>query len=208
MKNRNSKNNKTMKTQITKIAAAFMLLAAGTSLNANTGEAEKSVKVSTENSKAVVLQLNNLSEGTEISLIDQKGIVLFQDEAEQAKYAKVFNLTTLQEGEIYLEIENDEQLEVLTIKVTDTEAYLAKSAEVMIEKPILKMNGETAKVFFGQNEGMTKVTLFDGNHDIAYRDNAASGSARSYDLSDLPAGSYTFQFKTGDRTFYQGVTVK
>ena len=197
-----------MKTQITKIAAALMLLAAGHSLNANTGNAERSVKVSTENSKAVVLQLNNLTEGTEISLVDPNGKVLFQDEAEQAEYAKVFNLKNLDQGDIYLEIESDEQLEVLTIKVTDTEAYLQKSAEVMIEKPILKMNGDMAKVFFGNNEGNTKVTLFDENHDIAYRHDAKGGSARSYDLSDLPAGSYTFQFKTGERTFYESINIK
>lgn len=191
-----------------KIAAALILLAAGTSLNANTGDAERSVKISTENSKAVVLQLNNLTEGTEISLVAPNGKVLFQDEAEKAQYAKVFNLSNLKEGDIFLEIESDEQLEVLTIKVTDTEAYLQKSAEVMIEKPILKMNGDMAKVFFGNNEGDTKVTLFDANHDIAYRHNAQGGSARTYDLSDLPAGGYTFQFRTGDRTFYQNITVK
>jgi len=196
-----------MKTSIKNIAAAFMLMAS-TTLSANNGNSEKNVKVSTENSKAVVLQLNNLSEGTAISLVDQNGQVLFQDEAQAAKYSKVFNLNSLKEGEIYLEIESDEQLEVLTIQVTDTEAYLEKSAEVLIEKPILKMNGDQAKVFFGKNEGQTKVTIFDANHDIAFRHNAQSGSARAYDLSDLPAGSYTFQFKTGDRTFYEGITVK
>ena len=196
-----------MKTQIKKIAAAILLLAAGTTLNATTGNAEKSVKVSTENSKAVVLQLNNLSVGTEISLIDEAGKVLFKDEADNAEYAKVFNLNSLEEGEIYLEIESDEQLEVLTIKVTDTEAYLKKSAETLIEKPILKVNGDMAKVYFG-NSDETKVTLFDANQDIAYRHATKGGGARSYDLSDLPAGRYTFQFKTGDRTFYESITVK
>ena len=196
-----------MKTSIKNIAAALLLLA-GTSLNANTGTAERSVKVSTENSKAVVLQMNNLSEGTAISLVDEAGRTLFQDKAESAKYAKVFNLQQMQKGELYLEIESDEQLEVLTIQVTDTEAYLEKASEVLIEKPILKMNGNQAKVFFGNNDGKTKVTVFDANHVIAYRHNAEGASARTYDLSDLPAGSYTFQFKTGDRTFYEGITIK
>ena len=196
-----------MKTQIKNIAAAIMMLAA-TSLNANSGISERSVKVSTENSKAVVLQMDNLSAGTSISLVDENGHMLFRDQAENAKYAKIFNLKQMQKGELYLEIESDEQLEVLTIQVTDTEAYLEKAAEVMIEKPILKMNGEQAKVFFGNNEGKTKVTLFDANQDIAFRHNAEGASARTYDLSDLPAGSYTFQFKTGDRTFYESVTVK
>lgn len=196
-----------MKSQIKNIAAAIMMLAA-TSMSANSGNSEKSVKVSTENSKAVVLQLDNLSAGTAISIVDQNGHKLFEDKAENASYAKVFNLQQLQKGEVYLEIEDAVQLEVMTIQITETEAYLENASEEMIEKPILKMNGDQAKVFFGNNEGETKVTIFDANYDIALRQNAESGSASTYDLSDLPAGSYTFQFKTGDRTFYQGVTIK
>ena len=196
-----------MKTSIKNIAAAFMMLAAS-SLSANNSNSEKSVKVSTENSKAVVLQLNNLSAGTSISIVGQNGETLFQDKAEHARYAKVFNLQQMQIGEVYLEIENDEQLEILTIQVTDTQAYLEKAAEATIQKPILKMNGDQAKVFFGNNEGKVRVTIMDANGEIAYRQSAESGSASTYDLSDLPAGSYTFQFNTGDRTFYQVVSIK
>ncbi len=196
-----------MKTSIKNIAAAFMMLAAS-SLSANNSNSEKSVKVSTENSKAVVLQLNNLSAGTSISIVGQNGETLFQDKAEHARYAKVFNLQQMQIGEVYLEIENDEQLEILTIQVTDTQAYLEKAAEATIQKPILKMNGDQAKVFFGNNEVIVKVTIMDANGEIAYRQSAESGSASTYDLSDLPAGSYTFQFNTGDRTFYQVVSIK
>ena len=152
--------------------------------------------------------MNNLSEGTEISLKDEKGRVLFQDEAEKAEYGKVLNLTALEEGELYLEIENDERIEVLTIKVNDREAYLKKSAEVMIEKPILKVKGDMAKIFFGMNDGGTKVTLFDENQDIAFRGDCNGKNAMTYDMSDLAAGKYTFQFKTGDRTFYESINVK
>lgn len=194
-----------MKTQITKIAAAFMLLA-GTSLNATTGPED--VTVSTENSKAVILKLNNLEAGTDISLRDSEGVVLFQDEAESASYNKVLNLKQLESGELFLEIESDEQLEVLTIQVTDTEAYLKQSAEILIEKPIMRVNDDMAKVFFGQNEGTTKVTIFDQSGHIAFRHNAENGGMKSYDLSKLGRGSYNFEFKTGDRTFYQNVTVK
>ncbi|GAB5526214.1 MAG: hypothetical protein Roseis2KO_40860 [Roseivirga sp.] len=197
-----------MKTQITKIIAAALLLTAGTTLNATNGPAEKSIKVSTENQKAVVLQLDNLSSGTEVSLKNKQGAILFQDEVNEAEYAKVFNLKSLEEGDIYLEIESDEQLEVLTIKVTDTQAYLEKSSELIIEKAIVKMQGDIAKVFFGNNEGQTKVTLFDEANDIVYRHNADNGGSKSYDLSDLAEGAYTFQFKSGGKTFYHRITVK
>jgi hypothetical protein len=196
-----------MKTQITKVIAAIILLTVGIGLNAGTGAKEKSVKVSVENQKAVILQLNNLTNGTEISLKTEAGAVLFTDQVTEAAYAKVFNLKSLEEGNIYLEIESDEQLEILPIKVTDTSAYLEKSAEIVIEKAIIKVNGDMAKVFFGQNAGGTKVTLFDAANDIVYR-HTAEGGMKTYDLSDLSAGTYRFQFKSGGKTFYKSVTVQ
>ncbi len=197
-----------MKTQITKIIAAALLLTASTTLNATNGPAEKSIKVSTENQKAVVLQLDNLSSGTEVSLKNNAGTILFQDEVNEAEYAKVFNLKSLEEGDIYLEIESDEQLEVLIIKVTDTQAYLEKSTELIIEKAIVKMQGDMAKVFFGNNEGQTKVALFDEANDIVYRHKAENGGSKTYDLSDLADGTYTFQFKSGGKTFYHRIAIK
>lgn len=196
-----------MKTRITNIAAALLLMA-GTALNANTGDSPRSVEVSTENSKAVVIKLNNLTDGTEILLKDEAGRVLFQDEAEKAKYTKILNLNALEEGAQYLEIESDEQLKVLTIQVNDMEAYLQKPAEILIEKPILKAKGDMAKIFFGKNEGGTKVVLFNENQDVVYRGNCKGKSVLTYDLSNLAAGKYTFHFKTGDRTFYESITVK
>lgn len=197
-----------MKTQITKIIAAVLLLTAGTALNANNENAGRSIKVSTENQKAVVLQLDNLAAGTEVSLKNEEGFILFQDEVNEAEYAKVFNLKSLDKGEIYLEIESDEQLEILPIKITDTEAYLQKSSEIIIEKAIVKLQGDMAKVFFGHNEGSTKVTLFDSTNDVIYRHNAENGGVKTYDLSKLAAGTYSFQFKSGGKTFYHSVTIK
>lgn len=197
-----------MKTQITKTIAAAMLLIAGTSLNANTDSGEPSINVSTKNQKTVVLQLDNMEAGTAISIRSEEGAILFQDEVTEATYTKVFNLKSLKEGEVYLEIENDEQLEVLSIQVTDTEAYLKKSSKLIIEKAIVKLKGDAAKVFFGQNNGSTKVTLFDEANDIVYRHTVDNGSVKTYDLSKLAAGSYTFQFKSEGKTFYHNVTLK
>lgn len=197
-----------MKTQITKTIAAAMLLIAGTSLSANTDSGEPSINVSTKNQKTVVLQLDNMEAGTAISIRSEEGAILFQDEVTEATYTKVFNLKSLEEGEVYLEIENDEQLEVLSIQVTDTEAYLKKSSKLIIEKAIVKLKGDAAKVFFGQNNGSTKVTLFDEANDIVYRHTVDNGSVKTYDLSKLAAGNYTFQFKSEGKTFYHNVTLK
>lgn len=197
-----------MKTQIKKIVAAIILLAVGITLNASSGSIDAIVNISTENGKTVILRLNNINESTRISIRNQSGVRLFKDKAETGAYAKVFDLNRLQEGDLYLEIENEERLEVLTIKVTDKEAYLEKSARKLIEKPVLKMKGNMAKVFFGQNEGQTEVVILDSYGNLVYKQNVADSGAKTYDLSDLERGNYKFQFKTGGKTFYNTAKVR
>lgn len=195
-----------MKTQITKLMAAAMLLTASFSANATDNASERSLKVSAKNSKAVVLQLGSLPAGTNITIWNDKGDLLFRDNTNDSEYAKVFNLKSLEEGEIYLEIESAGQLEILPIEVTSSSAKIKRSAEVIIEKPVVKQTEGAAKVYFGQNNTDMKVTLFDASNDIVYRHTVADGTgSKTYDLSKLEDGAYKFQLSANGRTFFHTV---
>ncbi|MCE7990435.1 MAG: hypothetical protein HEP71_00590 [Roseivirga sp.] len=195
-----------MKTQITKLMAAAMLLAASFTANATDNASERSLKVSAKNSKAVVLQLGDLPAGTNITIWNAEGELLFRDNTNNTEYARVFNLKSLEEGEIYLEIESAGQLEILPIEVTSSSAKIKRSAEVIIEKPVVKQSEGAAKVFFGQNNADMKVTLFDASNDIVYRHTVADGTgSKTYDLSKLEDGTYKFQFSANGRTFFHTV---
>ena len=203
------KNNKTMKTQITKVLAVAMMITASFAAQATNSNTERNLKVSAQSQKAVVLQLANLSGDTEISMYDQDGKLLFQDSAEGEAYAKTFDLRSIEAGEVYLEIENDERLEILPIAVTDNKAQIKRSAEQIIEKPIVKMNGDMAKVFFGDNESEVRVTLYDNAQDIAFRETVESETAsKTYDMSKLAEGAYKMQFSANGRTFYHTIILK
>ena len=203
------KNNKTMKTQITKVLAVAMMITASFAAQATNSKTERNLKVSAQSQKAVVLQLANLSGDTEISMYDQDGKLLFQDSAEGEAYAKTFDLRSIEAGEVYLEIENDERLEILPIAVTDNKAQIKRSAEQIIEKPIVKMNGDMAKVFFGDNESEVRVTLYDNAQDIAFRETVDGETAsKTYDMSKLAEGAYKMQFSANGRTFYHTIILK
>ena len=195
-----------MKTQITKVLAAAMILTASFTAQATTGITERNLKVSAKSEKAVVLQLANLSSETSISLYDENGTLLYKESTEAEAYAKTFNLKSVKEGQVYLEIENEGQLEILPIEVTEDKAQIKRSAEQIIEKPIVKMNGDMAKVFFGDNDSEVKVTLFDGAQDIAFRGKVAKGTAsKTYDMSKLAEGTYQMQFNANGRTFFHTI---
>ncbi|GAB5524895.1 MAG: hypothetical protein Roseis2KO_27670 [Roseivirga sp.] len=186
--------------------AAAIILVASFSANATNANSERSLKVSAKNSKAVVLQLGDLPAGTSITIWTSEGELLFRDNTNDAEYAKVFNLKSLEQGEIYLEIESAGQLEILPIEVTASSAQIKRSAETIIEKPVVKQSEGSAKVYFGQNSADMKVTLFDQQHDIVYRHNVADGTgSKTYDLSKLENGTYKFQFSARGRTFFHTV---
>ena len=195
-----------MKKQITKAVAVIVLLTSGFIAAANESEGE--VSLTTEKQKAVVLKMDNIKVGTQISLFDDEGKVLFKDKAENNQYKKVFNLDLLEKGELMLEIENAETLEMLPIVVTETEAWLKPGEQEIIYKPIIKQNGHLMKVYFGNNSTKMKITVFDQHGSIAFRDSNKKGNVlKRYDTSKLQSGKYNIQFTADGRSFYHTITL-
>ncbi|MFT6871789.1 MAG: hypothetical protein ACJAVN_000791 [Roseivirga sp.] len=209
MKIKYNKNSKTtnMKKQITKAVAAIVLLASGFLASAN--ESEREISLSTENQKAVVLNMNNIKVGTHISLRDEHGKLLFEDIADANQYGKIFNLSLLEKGELQLEIENDETLEVMSIEVTASSASIKAGSDQLFQKPIVKHNGESMKIYFGESEDGMKVTVLDQYGDVAFKDKveAGDGSLKRYDVSKLSSGKYNIQFTANGRSFYHTITL-
>lgn len=195
-----------MKKQITKAVAAMVLLASGFLASAN--ESEREVSLSTENQKAVVLKMNNIKTGTQISLRDENGKLLFEDVADANQYGKVFNLSLLEKGDLQLEIENNETLEIMSIEVTESSASIKAGSEHVFQKPIIKHNGGSMKIYFGEGEASMKMTVLDQYGDIAFKDKVNGGSKmKRYDVSKLSSGKYNIQFTADGRSFYHTITL-
>ena len=194
-----------MKKQFTTALAAILLLASGFTATAN--ESEREISLTTEKKKAVVLQMKNIEAGTQISLIDEEGKLLFKDKAASNQYGKVFNLNQLEEGQFYLEIESAEKLEVMSIQVTETEASLNSQAELVIEKPVVKIADGTMKVYFGENETVCGMKIYDNLGSVAFKDQIGSAQMKRYDISKLAGGKYEIQFTAKGRKFYHTVSL-
>ncbi len=194
-----------MKKQFTTALAAIALLASGFTATAN--ESEREFSLTTENQKAVVLQMNNIEAGTQISLRDEEGKLLFKDHASSNQYGKVFNLNQMEEGQLYLEIENAEKLEVMSIEVTETEASMDTEAELVIEKPSVRISDGTMKVYFGENESVCGMKIYDNLGSVAFKDQVGSASMKRYDVSKLAEGQYEIQFTAKGRNFYHTITL-
>lgn len=197
-----------MKTQITKVMVAMVLLASGFLANANEGNRE--ISLNTENSKSVVLKMNNLKEGTEVTLWNEAGKILFKDQVNESTYSKVFNLKQLEKGDLTLEVESAESLEVLPIKVTEESAQFVKSNEKIFSKPIVKLSNDMVKVYLAAGHKGYDMKITDQFGSSVYKNHITEtdGGLMRYDVSKLSEGKYNIQFTADGRSFYHTIIIK
>mgnify|MGYP005813202587 CR=1 FL=1 len=197
-----------MKTQITKVMVAMMLLASGFLANANEGNRE--ISLSTENSKSVILKMNNLAQGTEVTLWNEEGKILFKDQVNESNYSKVFNLKQLEKGELTLEVESAESLEILPIKVTEENAQFVKSNEKTFQKPIVKLYDDMVKVYLSEGHNVYEMKMTDQFGSSVYKERISEkdGGLMRYDVSKLSKGRYNIQFTADGRSFYHTIIIK
>lgn len=188
--------------------AAMILLASGFLANANDGE--KGISLKNEDSKSVVLAMNNVEVGTDISLWTKEGKLLYKDQVKGNSYSRVFNLEKLEKGELMLELENEGSLEILPISVSETSAELKRGEEISYTKPVLKVSGDQMKVYFTQDHKCFEMKMSDQSGSEVFNENISkqeSGMKR-YDISDLSEGKYNIQFTADGRSFYHTIIVK
>lgn len=197
-----------MKTQISKLMAAILLMVCGMTAQANGNEREISLK--TENSKTVVLEMKHIKSGTDISIWNEEGKLLYQDEVRGNSYARLFNLDQLEKGELTLEIENEESLEVMQINVSEEAAVLKKSDQQVYSKPVVKLAGDQLKVYFGEGHKCAEMKITDQFSDTVFEGNISKDEKglKRYDVSKLSEGKYNIQFTADGRSFYHTIIIK
>lgn len=197
-----------MKNQITKIAAAIILLASGFAATAN--EKDREITLKSENSKSVVLQMNNVKIGSEISLWNESGKLLYKDQVSDNSYSKVFNLNQLEKGELTLEVESAESLEVLPISVSEESAQFIKSEEKFYAKPVVRVADDMMRIFLRDDHSGYNMVIKDQLGQSVYKnkiDESQKGLQR-YNVSKLSKGKYEIQFTADGRSFYHTIIIE
>lgn len=197
-----------MKNQITKVLAGLILLASGFLATAN--EKEREITLKTAKSKSVVLQMNNVKIGTEVTLWNQSGKLLFKDQVDNDNYSKIFNLDLLEKGELVLEVDNAETLEVRSINVSEGSAEFISSSEKVYAKPVVRVSENMMKIFLRDDHSGYKMNMKDQFGKSVYRqsiDKSNRGLQR-YDVSKLSKGKYEIQFTADGRSFFHTIIIE
>src|SRR5210317_1577194 len=79
------------------------------------------------------LHLNNVKQGSVLTIIDRNGLVLYNESIKKSgDYSKGFDLTTLPDGDYFFELDSDLKIVVIPFKVKSEEVIFDKDAKKLI----------------------------------------------------------------------------
>ncbi|RYC69536.1 T9SS type A sorting domain-containing protein [Spirosoma sordidisoli] len=176
---------------------------------ADTGSGVSGVKVVKSESKKVRLY-TQASLPVDVAIIDADGNVLYRGETKGQKQAMTsFNLNSLPDGQYYITAGNNAwwMSQALTIKgnsLTIDERNLQQLTQPTLtayEKNKIEVSLPATNV------DHANVVIYDAQSNPVYTD-TFKGSVRRFDLSSLPAGSYTFVVGPDQKQFTSRIDVR
>ena len=161
--------------------------------------------------KSFALYLNGLSTNVQIVIRDQEGHTLYKEQlSNQDSFAKNFNLDKLAEGGYVLRIEDGSQIKSIGMDV-DGNAVIFNEEEVTYKPSTSIEESKVTVAMSAMNGSELNVVIRDSRDELVFEEVVAEkgeGLNRTYDLSKISAGEYTFIFNSNGHTFIQPVNIR
>lgn len=195
---------KTMK----KVLLTAMMVMASTFAIAN--DNKPNVKVEKVGMKSVVVFAYGLgAHETQVQLKDANGSILYKANTQEGrKFAKRFDLSSLEAGNYTLEVENESSFTATPVVLNADSAWVNSADQVTILKPVLRKNGEKLDVIMPDEDNTVFITIYDENFRKLASESIDGESLKRFDLSQLAQGAYTIKMRTKGRNFVQSVSIK
>jgi len=151
------------------------------------------VRIFSENSKSLNLQLNNNDGESEIFIKDKYGIQLYNEQFNGKQFSKKFDLALLPDGEYIVEIEGQTKIRVLPFNVSGSKVEVLENSKVLIYKPIMRVEGDLVYIskFSSMNENL-KIAFFDADNNLLLEDKLDNKmvTGKIFNIRLLPKGNY------------------
>ncbi|WP_299782070.1 hypothetical protein [uncultured Formosa sp.] len=159
----------------------------------------------------IVLTLDNVKEGQELSIKDDYGIVLYNTTFETSGiYNNKFDLTALPDGDYSFEHEKGFEVKIMPFKVALGEVTFNKQAEKSIFKPVIKFNENKiyiSKLDLNQEKVEVKIyyTTNNANSDLIHSETFSNTTDinRIYSLAGKRSGSYKVIINADGRNYVE-----
>ncbi|MFN4146473.1 MAG: hypothetical protein ACK4GN_11665 [Runella sp.] len=196
-------------TMLSTVLAAIMFASAGSAM-AESHLLTKDVKVVKRAAKKVEVRVNQPNTGTlEVVLKDNEGTTVHTGKIQGGEnMVTLFNLNSLPNGQYTLSCANASFWSAQNLVIKNGEVEIVENTYQEAFKPSVEEigNNRFAVTTFNKNVADMPVIISDLQGETLY--SGYLSTANRYNLNNLPAGEYVFEFAVGDKSFKQYVKVK
>jgi outer membrane lipoprotein-sorting protein len=188
------------------------LVAIGLMMSLSTFANDTAVTLKEKENNVTNMRFENVKKGSTLSIIDEHGLVLYNEAIEQnGLYVKGFDLTTLPNGDYSFELNSELKIVVIPFNVNSSEVVFDKESKESIYKPVLRIKDNIVfvsrttieqtplsyKIYYADNYDLVDAENFDELEEVK----------KAYDFSNSEKGNYIFVFESKGRKYSKTIKI-
>lgn len=186
----------------------FSLLVVLLSMSVRVAAADE-LDVKVANNQTLVVELDNVREGTVLVFKDTNGEVLFRDSLLKGTYRKSLSLEVVPNGVYYLSLDSENNILTNVVTKSDKGIFLTGKTPSIAFKPSYKIVEKKLQVFLTNPEKKSaKIKVLDSKGIVVGVLNEEDFIVnKTLDFSRVPSGDYTIEISLGDNQFTRAITI-
>ncbi len=161
--------------------------------------------------KQIVVELYGFSSALAITLSNEKGQVLMEEEVPPSKsFSKILDLSKLRPGQYSIQVASELRETVQPLYITAADIILYEGQRVEHFAPSARLTGRHLDVnWFNTRVATMEVAILDAHGTEIFKDTLRNvvRVERRYNLSNLRRGQYTVRLTTPRRSYYHTIEI-
>ena len=171
--------------------------------------------LTTPDEKTFMISAETAGEGRiEIQILDTKGDIVFSKNMKAlSSFQQKYNLKDFAQGDYSLIVTDESKIITQPFQVTETEIEVEAASKTTAFKPYFKYNEKVESLavnWMKADNSTCEFSIEDENTNVLLEESIENDGTfhRSYDFSELPAGTYYMVIKDGNHTYNETIEIK
>ena len=159
-------------------------------------------------SKSLIVELDLKNNKTFLRIIDENQNIIFSEKISATSYTKKFDLTELENGSYYIELDDSLRTLVYPISVENKEVKILKRIENT--KPVFRKKGSMLFLNLLNLDGEdVQIKVFDSDNRTLFSEVIKNESivTKAFNFETAHEDRYTVVVKDGENTYYEDIVV-
>ena len=159
----------------------------------------------------IPVAFGHVKEGTQIFIRDNQNYLLYKFEVEQTgEFSKMFDFSTLPDGEYFFELNEDHVIQFKPFKVVDGKVVFKESEKYTFFKPVISSKNEKVTLsWLTLKKDALEVKIYDKKEHLLYKERITKDNdiKRVFDLSQIKEKDFVFTISAGGKVFKKEISI-